>query len=172
MRNALLMVATVALWIGGAPANPNKDGGIMAADDWHSLSIYGVAADENGPLYLQVHAGDLDGDGRPDDSVLKLVCADGTVKQAFFHEVKAPRDVATGQASGKRTHKPVTFVKEWGPATPQLLTMKAGYDIKKAEGIRMTADGGGWTAVELSNADGLCPAAQAAAINNSKSNIK
>lgn len=32
----------------------------------------------------------------------------------FSHEVASPRDVATGQASGKRQHMPITFVKEWG----------------------------------------------------------
>jgi type VI secretion system secreted protein Hcp len=39
---------------------------------------------------------------------------------SFHYNVKSPRDAASGQASGKRTHHPVTFVKEWGPATPQL----------------------------------------------------
>jgi type VI secretion system secreted protein Hcp len=40
----------------------------------------------------------------------------------FQYEVKSPRDLATGQASGKRQHLPVTFVKEWGAATPQIFT--------------------------------------------------
>jgi type VI secretion system secreted protein Hcp len=34
--------------------------------------------------------------------------------------VQSPRDAATGQASGKRQHKPVQIVAEWGTATPQL----------------------------------------------------
>ena len=34
--------------------------------------------------------------------------------------VTSPRDAASGQATGRRTHKPVTFTKEWGSATPQL----------------------------------------------------
>lgn len=38
---------------------------------------------------------------------------------SFHYNVKSPRDAATGQASGKRTHHPVTFVKEWGPSSPQ-----------------------------------------------------
>jgi type VI secretion system secreted protein Hcp len=41
---------------------------------------------------------------------------------SFEYEVKSPRDLATGQASGKRQHQPVTIVKEWGAATPQLFT--------------------------------------------------
>src|SRR5262245_49473173 len=40
---------------------------------------------------------------------------------AFHSEVAAPRDSATGQASGKRQYSPVTFVKEWGASSPQFL---------------------------------------------------
>jgi type VI secretion system secreted protein Hcp len=36
------------------------------------------------------------------------------------YSVQSPRDAATGQASGKRVHKPVQIVAEWGTATPQL----------------------------------------------------
>jgi type VI secretion system Hcp family effector len=39
---------------------------------------------------------------------------------AFSYEVTAPRDISTGQASGKRQHQPVVITKEWGAATPQL----------------------------------------------------
>lgn len=31
------------------------------------------------------------------------------------YDVKAPRDAATGQASGKRQHGPGPILKEWGP---------------------------------------------------------
>jgi type VI secretion system secreted protein Hcp len=40
---------------------------------------------------------------------------------AFANEILSPRDVATGQASGKRQWKPVKIVKEWGAASPQAL---------------------------------------------------
>lgn len=46
-----------------------------------------------------VVVGDLDGDGKLD-------------------RVLAPRDIATGQASGKRMHKPFTITKEWGASSP------------------------------------------------------
>jgi hypothetical protein len=39
---------------------------------------------------------------------------------SFEYNVKAPRDVATGQASGKRQHKPILIRKEIDKATPQL----------------------------------------------------
>ena len=38
---------------------------------------------------------------------------------SFHYNVKSPRDAASGMASGKRVHQPVSFVKRWGPATPQ-----------------------------------------------------
>jgi type VI secretion system secreted protein Hcp len=38
----------------------------------------------------------------------------------FSYGVQSPRDVSTGQASGKRQHRPVTIYKEWGVASPQL----------------------------------------------------
>ena len=39
---------------------------------------------------------------------------------SFHYSVAAPRDAASGMATGRRTHQPVSFVKEWGAATPQL----------------------------------------------------
>lgn len=41
---------------------------------------------------------------------------------SFRYAVGSPREAATGQASGKRQHQPISFVKEWGPASPQLFT--------------------------------------------------
>jgi type VI secretion system secreted protein Hcp len=38
---------------------------------------------------------------------------------SFETEIISPRDQATGQASGKRQHKPVQIIKAWGPASPQ-----------------------------------------------------
>jgi type VI secretion system Hcp family effector len=36
------------------------------------------------------------------------------------HTITSPRDPASGQATGKRQHKPVRITKEWGAATPML----------------------------------------------------
>jgi len=41
---------------------------------------------------------------------------------AFHYEVSSPHDAATGQTTGKRQHSPVTFVKQWGASSPQLVT--------------------------------------------------
>jgi type VI secretion system secreted protein Hcp len=38
----------------------------------------------------------------------------------FLSEIVSPRDAATGQASGKRVHKPILFTKEWGASSPPL----------------------------------------------------
>ena len=39
---------------------------------------------------------------------------------AFNYGVTSPRDAATGQASGKRQHSQVAFVKAWSAASPQV----------------------------------------------------
>ena len=48
---------------------------------------------------------------------------------AFEMGLASPRDLATGQASGHRQHQPVKIVKEWGAASPQLLTACATNEI-------------------------------------------
>ena len=40
----------------------------------------------------------------------------------FSYGVIIPRDVTTGQASGKRQHQPVIVTKEWGASSPQFYT--------------------------------------------------
>lgn len=61
-----------------------------------------------------VHAADLDGDGKADRAAgngpRQTTSQDGTFNTSS--DVKAPRDLATGQASGKRQHAPVTITKE------------------------------------------------------------
>lgn len=164
----------LALLLAAAAVGPN-DGKIAAHDDWHAMTILGVGRESptNAPYYLRVAAGDLNGDGRADEAYLKIVCADGVLKEAHY-TIKSPRDSASGMASGKRMHKPITITKEWGAATPQLMAVKPTYNIKEAKGARMTSDGGGWTALALANAEGLCPAAEAAAkqATKTRSNIQ
>lgn len=41
---------------------------------------------------------------------------------ALSHEILSPRDAASGLATGKRMHKPLTITTPWGSATPKLLT--------------------------------------------------
>jgi type VI secretion system secreted protein Hcp len=45
---------------------------------------------------------------------------DKIVGIGFSYQVDAPRDKATGQASGKRQHHPISVVKKWNGASTQL----------------------------------------------------
>ncbi len=44
----------------------------------------------------------------------------------YQHEVKSPRDAASGLATGRRMHKPIVFIREIGKSSP--LLMKAMTD--------------------------------------------
>ena len=164
----MLLITLLAL------ATLAQDAKTMAADDWHEATIVSVGSPSpaSPETYVVIQAGDLDGDGRPDDAYLKLACADGKLTQAWY-QVKGPRDSSSGMASGKRTHHPVTFVKEWGAATPQLSAMKPTYDIKMQKGARSAASGD-WAPISLAKTDGLCVAAEAAkkTITKTSSNIQ
>ena len=96
----------------------------MAASADYYLKIDGVGLDAGGATYLKAHSSaDLDGDGKADDVVIRMECAAGLMHNAQY-QVVSPRDSASGQATGKRIHKPFTIVKEWGAATPQLMALK------------------------------------------------
>lgn len=60
------------------------------------------------------------------------------------HEIKSPRDLATGQASGKRQHAPITITKEWGAATPQIMQALCTNEVLKSvlfEFVRTNPEG-------------------------------
>jgi type VI secretion system secreted protein Hcp len=57
---------------------------------------------------------------------------------AFTMGVTAPRDVASGQASGKRQYQSVTVVKAWGAASPQGLTACASNEVLTEVDIEFT----------------------------------
>ena len=59
----------------------------------------------------------------PGDYTVTCCTADGkalTGSAAVSHEIKSPRDLASGQATGKRMHKPFTVTKEWSASSPSL----------------------------------------------------
>lgn len=67
-------------------------------------------------FYLRVKGtkqGDLKGESGKNQNNIPVL--------GFSYNVQSPRDLATGQASGKRQHKPVTVFKEWGVISPQLM---------------------------------------------------
>lgn len=147
----------------------------MAASADYYLKFDSVGRDPGGPIYLKAHSsGDLDGDGLADNVVIRMECAAGVMHTAQY-QVTSPRDAASGQASGKRMHKPFTIVKEWGAATPQLRAMKTGYDIKKVEGTgarAKTMAEDSWNPITLANSEELCAAAAAAKVTKTRSNIQ
>lgn len=147
---------------------------VAASADYY-LKFDAVGRDPGGPTYLKAHSSaDLDGDGLADDVVIRMECEAGAMHTADFR-VTGPRDAASGQASGKRMHKPFTIVKEWGPATPQLMAMKTGYDVKKVEGTgarAKTMAQDSWNPITLSNSEKLCAAAAAAKVTKTRSNIQ
>lgn len=50
---------------------------------------------------------------------------------SYAHKIQSPRDIATGQASGKRQHGAISITKEWGPSTPQLFTALVSNEVLK-----------------------------------------
>jgi len=63
---------------------------------------------------------------------------------SYSHEISSPRDIATGRASGKRQHGPVTITKEWGASTPQIFQALVHNETLKTvlfEFIHTTPDG-------------------------------
>ncbi len=48
---------------------------------------------------------------------------------AFSMGVESPRDPSSGQVTGRRQYQPVTFVKAWGAASPQILTACATNEV-------------------------------------------
>lgn len=144
---------------------------LASPDSSSVLTITGVARPSADGIPLQVSAGDLDGDGRSEEGMLLLRCSGGTVSSAVFHyNVKSPRDAASGQASGRRTH---VMPHVFEPAGARLAGMRPTYDVKKVEGARMAGRRGYdyYKSLSLSGADGLCAAAneQAAKVKATKS---
>ena len=90
-----------------------------ASADYY-LKIDSVARETaQGPIYLKAQSsGDLDGDGLPDSAVIRIDLRRRRRCPTAQYQVTSPRDAASGQATGKRMHKPFTIVKEWGAATP------------------------------------------------------
>ena len=54
----------------------------------------------------------------------------------FSYSVLSPRDVSTGQARGKRQHKPIVITREPGAASPQFFTALVTNEALKPVVIR------------------------------------
>jgi FG-GAP repeat len=91
MHKPVTMTAEV-----GAQDATNKPSGKSAMDDWQAPTAKTSQPKITENNKSQVAAGDVNGDGKAD------VAAPGSSS-----DVKSPRDMATGQTSGKRQHEPV-----------------------------------------------------------------
>ncbi len=158
MRKGLAIIAAVCV----------SSGSIAASAD-HFLVIKGVAA-QDGHTYLKVQSGDLDGDGVADEGVVRLQCSAGQLRAAHYYASRT-RYTSSGQSvsdgqGGKRTHHPVTFVKEWGATTPQLYQVKVAGHSKPTPKISKESHGrsaaAGWEPITLADTATICTAAQEA----------
>ena len=94
----------------GREASTGKaTGKTMAQDDWQATSV--SSAPESKPKSTRVAAGDLNGDGKADVAATQNGQAQGQNAANSRSDVKSPRDLATGQASGKRQHQDLTVTK-------------------------------------------------------------
>lgn len=72
---------------------------------------------------------------------------------SYAHSISSPRDAASGQATGRRQHKPVTIMKEWDAASPMLFQALVGNETLTSVLIGLNQPGGnGYMRVKLTNA--------------------
>ena len=86
-------------------------GKTSAQDDWHTSSAKTVDPKTTN-TQVRVATGDVNGDGVADANAKNSGHATESMSAASPSNVTQPRDLATGQASGKRQHQPVTVTKE------------------------------------------------------------
>src|SRR5260370_11692787 len=86
-------------------------------------TINAAAAPAHVTLYLKV-IGKKQGTFKP-DGLTSRAHLDQMLATAFDYGLVSPRDLATGQASGKRQHQPIVITKEWGASMPQVLQAAA-----------------------------------------------
>jgi len=101
---------TVTAEVGAQAAEPNKPTNKSASDDWQTPT-----AKTSQPKITEnkkaVAAGDVNGDGKADVAAPKATVQNPAASSRS--DVKSPRDMATGQSTGKRQHEPaVTPAKE------------------------------------------------------------
>ncbi len=106
------------------------------------------------PFYIKVH-GSRQGDFKGDSSnPSRTGWIDG---RDFELDIEPPRDLPTGQASGKRQWKPVAIVKQWSASSPQFLQALVTNELLPSVNIEFESvltDGaeGTYYAIQLTNA--------------------
>ena len=88
-------------------------------------------------------SGPIAGDG-PNGKVIVI---------AVSHEIVSPRDLATGQSSGKRQHKPLTIRKEIDKSTPLLYKAVTTNEVLSSVTLTYFKGGSPVMTVKLTNAN-------------------
>ena len=103
------------------PSTTQVSGNKTSMDDWTQRAVK-PASSSSDTKATHVAVGDVNGDGRADVMVSNKNSAHATEAAASTaadsSKDQAPRDAASGQASGKRQHQPITITKETDKATP------------------------------------------------------
>jgi hypothetical protein len=116
------ITVTAEAGLDGASKEAGKPTNKSAADDWQAQS---KSAPKGTPTVKRVAAGDVNGDGRADAAATssgKPASGQAASGQPSGQNanVKSPRDMATGQASGKRAQAPAASSKDQSaPPTPK-----------------------------------------------------
>jgi type VI secretion system secreted protein Hcp len=113
---AIALLLAAALLIAGS-----QSGGFRFPAGQRTINA--AAAPAHVTLYLKV-IGKKQGTFKA-DGLTSRAHLDQMLATAFDYGLVSPRDLATGQASGKRQHKPIVITKEWGPSMPQFLQAAA-----------------------------------------------
>ena len=169
--HAIMLLATAAFTI--APADP-AERDTPPIGSTATFTVTDVSKDPTAAgQYLKVVSSiDVDGDGRADDGVLRITCAEDKLVSSSYRAGKAQPDKPKEQERvGK--HSPKLMLK-WNAATAELKAMKMRYDVKTNVKGRVgeASQQDDWTEVALSGAGKLCnAAARASNLNSSKSNV-
>ena len=108
----------------GKTTSGTSNGNKSATDDWSTSTAKASGSSNGSNGGVRVATGDVNGDGHADLTNAKS-SGHATEKDAVMNSgttVQGPRDAATGQASGKRQHQPLTIRKEVDAASPKLIT--------------------------------------------------
>jgi hypothetical protein len=102
-------------------ATGHASGKKSASDDWtqqnavsttHAPTVKPVSSNSGTKAQTRVATGDVNGDGVADKAAKNSAHATESITVATPSKTQSPRDVATGQMSGKRQHQPVVVTKE------------------------------------------------------------
>jgi hypothetical protein len=109
-------------------ASGQASGKKMAQDDWSQKSavsaggqagVKPVSSSSDTKASPRVAAGDVNGDGVADAAASRNSAhATESLNATSPSKVEAPRDIATGHASGKRQHQPITVIKSVDKSSP------------------------------------------------------